>query len=91
MNATKKNETTRILRVSFTDAEILELGRNLAEAHNENNQIESDFQRIKDEFKSKLSAVAAKIVDLANKVSSGYEMKPIVCAWHMNMPLPGKK
>lgn len=86
-----KNETTRILRVSFTDAQILELGRNLAETHNENTQIETDFQRIKDEFKSKLSAVEARKIDLANKVSSGYEMKPVRCVWTMDHPKPGKK
>jgi hypothetical protein len=91
MNPKNKNETSRILRVSFTDAQILELGRNLAEAHNENAQIESDFQRIKDEFKSKLSAVDALKVDLANKVSSGYEMKSVLCLWLMDSPTPGKK
>jgi hypothetical protein len=89
--ATNKNECFRTLRVLFTDSERLELGKQLAEAHNETSSIESDFQRIKDEFKSKLSAVSAKIVDLSNKVSTGYEMKPVKCLVVMDTPKPGKK
>lgn len=90
-SAKNKNETFRMLRVLFTDAERLELGKQLAEAHNETAQIESDFQRIKDEFKSKLSAVSTKITDLANKVSSGYEIKNVLCLVVMDTPKPGKK
>jgi hypothetical protein len=89
--AKDKNQTFRTLRVLFTDAERLELGKQLAEAHNETAQIESDFQRIKDEFKSKLSAVSAKITDLANKVSSGYEMRQVLCLVVFDTPKPGKK
>jgi hypothetical protein len=89
--AKNKNETFRTLRVLFTDPQRLELGIQLAEARNETTQIESDFQRVKDEFKSKLSAVDARVTDLSNKVSSGYEMKEVKCAWVMDYPKPGKK
>ena len=91
MIAKNKNESIRILRVAFTDAQILELGRNLAEEHNVMSQTNSDFDRVKSEFKSKLSASEAKIVDLSNKVSTGYTMKDVKCIWVMDAPNPGKK
>ena len=91
MIAKNKNESIRILRVAFTDAQILELGRNLAEEHNVMSQTNSDFDRVKSEFKSKLSASEAKIVDLSNKVSTGYTMKDVKCLWTLDDPKPGKK
>ena len=91
MTAKNKNETIRILRVAFTDAQILELGRNLAEEHNVMSQTNSDFDRVKSEFKSKLSASEAKIVDLSNKVSTGYTMKDVKCLWILDIPKPGQK
>ena len=91
MTKDKKHETIRILRVAFTDAQILEHGRNLAEEHNKMGQTNSDFDRVKSEFKSKLSASEARIVDLSNKVSTGYEMRDVRCLWAFDDPKAGKK
>lgn len=88
---TKKNEVVRILRVNFTDAERLELGKQLAEVHNNTAQVNSDFDRVKAEFKSKLTALEAQSVDLAAKVSTGYSMKDVKCVWEMDQPKAGKK
>ncbi len=87
----KKNECTRILRVILTDAQRLELGKKLAEEHNTVAQTNADFDRVKAEFKSKLTASEARIVDLSGKVSSGYEMKDVKCEWQMDTPKPGTK
>lgn len=89
--ATNKNECFRTLRVTFTPAERLELGIQLAEARNETTQIEADLQRVKDEFKSKLSVVDARVTDLSNKVSSGYHMTQVKCMVLFDHPKPGKK
>lgn len=91
MNAKNKHETFRVLRVAIPDDQRLELGKQLAQAHNETATIEGDLQRVKDEFKSKLSAVSARITDLSNKVSTGYEVKDVLCLWTMDSPKPGKK
>ena len=76
MNATKKHETTRILRYTYTDPERLELGKALAQVHNELGQTNTDFDRVKAEFKSKISAHEAKIQDLSDTldwvVQKGY-------------------
>lgn len=87
----KKNETERILRVNYTDPERLELGKQLAEVHNNLSQTNSDFDRVKAEFKSKISAHEAQIIDLSNKVSTGYRMVPVKCLWEMDKPKRGMK
>ncbi len=89
--STKKNETERILRVDYTDAQRLELGKDLATAHNDLTQTNSDFDRVKAEFKSKISAHESKIVDLSNKVSTGYHMVATKCLWRMDEPKKGMK
>ena len=91
MNATKKHETTRILRYTYTDPERLELGKALAQVHNELGQTNTDFDRVKAEFKSKISAHEAKIQDLSNKVSTGYDMRETKCRWNLDEPKKGKK
>lgn len=88
---TQKNQTSRVLRVLFTDAQRLELGKQLAEEHGVVAQTNADFDGIKASFKAKLTASEAKIVDLSNKVSNGYEMKPVPCQWQMDYPRPGVK
>lgn len=84
-NPNKRNETTRVVRQFYTDPERMELGRKLAE------QIEADFDRVKTEFKSRITAHEASIADLANKVSSGYRMEPVKCLWSLDQPAGGKK
>lgn len=86
-----KNETTRVLRVNLTDAQKLEFGQQLAQEHQTVAQTNSDFDRVKAEFKSKLTRSEAIIVDLSNKVSTGYEMRVVPCLWEMDYPKPGKK
>ena len=86
-----KNETTRILRVIYTDSERLELGKKLAEAHNDLAQVNADFDRVKADFKAKTTAHEAQIVDLSNKVSSGYRMESVKCCWVLNAPKLGFK
>lgn len=86
-----KLETTRILRVIYTDSERLELGKKLAEAHNDLAQVNADFDRVKADFKAKTTAHEAQIVDLSNKVSSGYRMESVKCRWVFDQPKQGFK
>lgn len=86
-----KNETIRTLRVIYTDAERLELGKKLAEVHNDLSQVNADFDGVKAEFKAKTTAHEAQIVDLSNKVSCGYRMEPVKCLWKFDQPKPGFK
>lgn len=87
----KKNETSRMLRVHYTDAERLELGKKLADEHADLRQVNSDFDRVKADFKSKITTHEAKIEDFSNKVSTGYRIEDVKCRWNMDQPRAGEK
>ncbi len=87
----KKHECERTLRVFYTDPERLELGKQLAATHSELAQINADLDRIKSEFKSKVSAAEAQILDLSNKVGTGHHMILVKCRWRMDSPKAGRK
>jgi hypothetical protein len=87
----KKHETSRMLRVVYTDKARLELGKKLADEYAELRQVNSDFDRIKAEYKSKITSREATIEDLSNKVSTGFELVAVKCRWEMDQPEQGKK
>ncbi len=80
-----------MLRVVYTDAERLELGKQLADEHADLRGVNSDFDRVKAEFKSKITSHEANIEDLSNKVSTGYRMMDVPCRWILDLPNPGVK
>lgn len=86
LNDNKKYETSRLLRVIYTDEEKLELGKQLAEAHNDSAQVESDLDRVKADFKAKQSVLDEKIGSLSRGISTGYQMKDTKCKWEMDKP-----
>lgn len=88
---TKKNETSRQLRVTYTDAARLELGRQLADVHQALAQTNSDLDSIKTDFKARITAHEAKITDLSTKVSNGWRMEEVKCVWTMDKPTKGEK
>lgn len=83
--------TERALRHVFTNEESLENAKQLAECLMETNRIEQDFDRVKSDFKSRLSSVDARIGQLRDKVSSGYEIVTTPCEWRFDDPAPGRK
>lgn len=81
MPTPKNLETTRFLRVNYTDAERLEIGKKLGDELAELRSVNSDFDAIKSSFKSKISACESKIEDLSQKVSTGYRVEEVKCHW----------
>jgi hypothetical protein len=84
----KKLDTSRMLRIVYTDAERLQLGRQLSEEFNELRGVNSDFDRVKANFKSKITSKEANIEDLSNKVSTGYHIADVKCRWELRSPDP---
>lgn len=91
MKSNKKHETIRNLRVIYTDTERLELGKQLAEVHQDLAKTNHDFDSVKTDFKARLTAHEAKISDLSNKVSTGFHVIEVKCAWQMDTPAKLKK
>jgi hypothetical protein len=90
-NSTKKHETTRMLRVIYSNPERLELGKKLSETFNDLTQINADLDRVKADFKAKVTARESEIVDLSNKVSTGFHITEVKCLWEMDTPKTGVK
>lgn len=80
-----------MLRVVYTDAERLELGKKLADEHADLRSVNSDFDRVKADFKSKITTHEAKIEDLSNKVSTGYRIEDVKARWSLDEPKAGYK
>ncbi len=91
MKLNKKHETSRNLRVIYTDAERLELGKQLAGAHQDLAQTNNDFDSVKSDFKARVTAHEAKIGDLSNKVATGHRIEEVKCLWQMDAPKKGQK
>jgi phage host-nuclease inhibitor protein Gam len=82
---------TRKLRCVMTGEELLEAGRQLAEATNLLTELDSEKAEIVAEFKAKISAAEAQIAVLSNKLRSGYEFRDVACKVAYGVPEPGFK
>ena len=83
--STSKKQTSRHLRVHYTDAERLELGKQLAGVHQDLSQTNNDFDSVKTDFKARITGHEAKISDLSHKVSSGFRVEEVKCLWQMEV------
>lgn len=87
----RKYEAVRTLRVPYTQTEQIELGKQLAECHNDSAALSNDLDRVKSEFKNKQAVIDSKIGTLSTGLSTGYAMKDVRCKWEIDQPVPNKK
>jgi hypothetical protein len=79
------------LRVDLTPEELQQKGKELAESNSATVALNNDLDRIKADFKAKLSAEESKISLLSGTISSGYEMRDVECKVEFNKPRDGRK
>jgi hypothetical protein len=79
------------LRCQFTDKELLELGKKLAESSNLLNQQEEEAKAVAKQLKAKCEQTAAKVSEASTKISSGYEYRSIKCVVKYDTPKTGQK
>jgi len=79
------------LRYQFNDDELKERGKKLAETHSKLASLELDKKRIVTSITAQVSAVKAEAGNLAEMVSTGYEVRDIPCTATMDTPTIGKK
>ena len=91
MSTLAQSETRRQLRYNYSEAERLDLGKALAESLNKHASTEADLDRIKSDFKARLSSIDTEINKLKESVFSGYELREYVCFRKYDFPLPGRK
>lgn len=81
----------RNLRVVYNDADRLVLGRQLADTHKDLEQAQADKRSVVSDFAARIKSHEAKIIDLAGKVSNGYQVKEVTCEWRFHQPKDNMK
>ena len=87
----RSNKVEKCLRYEFSQSEILELGKTLAEANSKLARIEQDKKRVTADFGSQISNQQSLIQTVSQNISSGYEMRQIICHVVYNHPAQGRK
>lgn len=91
MSTLARNEQREQLRYSFTPDERRELGQRLADAHIKLKAVNEELDRVKADYKARISTIDNEITLLSTQVSTGYEMREYVCFWEFDQPEKGKK
>jgi hypothetical protein len=86
----RMTKSTEFLRHDFTTEERLEMGNNLAQAHNRLAQIEEEEQVMKAQIKDKKAGVEQSVGTLSRNLSTGFEMQNIVCELVWDSPNVGE-
>lgn len=79
------------LRCTFTEPELLKLGKSLGDRTLELAALENDKKRVVKDFDAKISSVEADISVLTNQVTSGYEFRMVTCTEILGKPEAGRK
>lgn len=81
----------RYLRYDFSAVEIHELSLEMANKTQEMAQVTQEKKSVTSSFKSKLDILATSVNSLADKVSSGYEIREVQCDIVYHKPKQGMK
>lgn len=87
----KDGEIKLSLRCIFTQPELLERSKQLAEANRKVAELENDKSRAMNEYKSRISTTALEVSVLSEKVTTGYEFRDVACRVRYDHPKSGKK
>ena len=93
--AAQKRERTERTRESvkhqFSDAETLEMSRQLARSHQELSEIEEQKENVVADFKAQITAKEGSIADLSRRINNGYEYRTVDCELRFHQPEKGMK
>ena len=85
----KKTEVS--LRVNYTEKELLEIGKKLAEANRELEAAESEKRSITGTLKAKCDGIAARISQHSGELTNGYTYRHVACEVRFDTPAQGQK
>jgi hypothetical protein len=89
IRAPKKTEQS--LRVNFTEKELLEIGKRLAEANRELEAAEGEKKSITGTLKAKCDSIAARISHHSGELTNGYTYRNVPCEVRFDAPKKGMK
>lgn len=91
MSTLARNEQREQLRYNYTQDERREKGQQLADTHIRLGTVNEELDRVKADYKAKVSTLENEINSLSTQVSTGYEMREYVCFYEYDLPEKGKK
>lgn len=84
-------KTEQSLRVNFTEKELLEIGKRLAEANRELEAAESEKRSITGTLKAKCDGIAARISQHSGELTNGYTYRQVPCEVRFDTPSKSMK
>ena len=87
----REAQIKRALRCTFTNSELLELSKRLAEKNTSVASLEEEKSRAMKDYAARIKTVENDVGDLSRKVTNGYEFRDIDCRVLYDTPKPGKK
>ena len=92
--AIEKNGTEvikRDLRYTFSNTELLEIGKRLAEGARRLGELDKEKKRITSDYTARMNAVESEVNILSAAILSGYDIRPIECRANLHCPNAGEK
>jgi hypothetical protein len=90
MPPTRITKETLYLRREFTQDERLQMGNDLAQAHNRISSIEEEEAVVKAQFKERKTSVEQTIGTLSRNLANGFEMANVSCTLVYDQPNVGE-
>lgn len=84
--AGKVKKIAEYLKYTFTEKELLEIGRNLGRSSHEIGRLEGELDAFKKQMNAQIARLEADQSVLAQQVTNGYEMRQIACEVRFNVP-----
>ena len=76
-----KTQVIRNLPVTLTEEEKLEIGEKQAKTVQEKEMLEFQFDRVRKDWKGKISETENKIHDYARLINDGFDTREVDCTW----------
>lgn len=90
MASNRPTKETAYLRREFTADERIEMGRELAQAHNRIAAVDDEEKAMKTQIKERRAGIELSIGTLSRKLNDGYEMENIPCTLTWDDPNVGE-
>jgi hypothetical protein len=84
-------KTTRLLRVVLTSAELLQLGRVLADLNARLGALRCEKKTVVSDFAAKIASVEADAGIAISAIRTGCECRAVSCSVHLGLPEAGRK
>ena len=81
----------RDLRVNYTDKELLEIGKKLAESNRDHAAAEDEKKAVTSQLKARCDSIQGRIDEYSGQLTSGYTFRKVACEIRYDTPKRGMK